>query len=198
MQSAAERLIISDYQRDVHVVYDTYKIANLADLYEVRLEDLSDGDPRRFYFTILNKLRVAQPRAPQTPQISAVIECDPEAGLFFEQEFNRRQLAKVGAEQRLVNLVFDIERLRTLYQLSWNLFTKSLDEGRATTWNGDKPNSPDRINPMIATSSTATQNMYKTIVPYIDQQFPSELRFETRFLAKVRRQAEQDYPVKQK
>jgi hypothetical protein len=102
------------------------------------------------------------------------------------------------AEERLVNLVFDIERLRTLYQLSWNLFAKSLDEVRGTTWNGDTPNSPDSINPMIATSSAATQNMYKTIVPYIEQQFPSEGTFETKYLAKVNRQARQDSPVKQK
>lgn len=50
---------MSDFQRDVHVIKETYKVAELADLYETRTEDLGDADPRRFYFTILQGLRIA-------------------------------------------------------------------------------------------------------------------------------------------
>jgi hypothetical protein len=96
-----------------------------------------------------------------------------------------------------VNLVFDIERLRTLYQLCWNLFNKGLDDVRATTWKDDTPNSPDSITPMISVSSAATQSMFKVIIPYIDQQLPSKVALEARFKAKQRREAEQDYPVQQ-
>jgi hypothetical protein len=51
-----------------------------------------DADPRRFYFTVLKGLRVAQPRTPRTPLIGVGIDCDPEAGLYFEEEFNRSSL----------------------------------------------------------------------------------------------------------
>jgi hypothetical protein len=197
IQIDVERLKTSDFQRDVHLIFDTYKVAELADFYETQIESLGDADPRRFYFIILQGLRGVQPRTPRTPLVGVGIDCDPEAGLFFQEEFYQRELTKTGADQHMVNLVFDIERLRTLYQLCWNLFNKGLDDVRATTWKDDTPNSPDSITPMISVSSAATQSMFKVIIPYIDQQLPSKVALEARFKAKQRREAEQDYPVQQ-
>ena len=117
IQLDAERLALSDLQRDVHVIYETYEVAELADLYETKIDNLGDADPRRFYFIVLQGLRIAQPRTTRTPLVNVGIECDPEAGLYFQEEFYQQQLAKSGADQRVVNLIFDIERLRTLYQL---------------------------------------------------------------------------------
>jgi hypothetical protein len=198
IQIGVEELKVSNFQRDVHLIAETYKVAQLADLYEVRKDNLGDADPRRFYFTVLESLRIAQPRTSRTPLINVGIDCSPEIGLYFEGKLYQRQLAEFGADQRLVNLIFDMERLRTLYQLSWNMFDKGINDVRAMTWAGDTPNAPDTIGPMIATSSAATQNMYRAIVPYIDRQLPSEKALEAAFLGKVRQQAERDYPVQQK
>jgi hypothetical protein len=195
IQLDAEKLKISDFQRDVHLIYETYKVAELADLYEAKISSLGNADPRRFYFVILQGLRVAQPRTTATALVSEGIECDPEAGLYFQEQFNQQELAKSGANQQLVNLIFDIERLRTLYKLCWNLFNNGLRDLRATTWAGDTPNSPDSVTPMIATSSAATQNIFKTIIPYIDEQLPSEKTFEMRFMQMQVQQASHDYPV---
>jgi hypothetical protein len=150
IQIDVERLKTSDFQREVHLIFDTYKVAELADLYETQIESLGDADPRRFYFIILQGLRGVQPRTPRTPLVGVGIDCDPEAGLFFQEQFYQQELTKTGADQHMVNLVFDIERLRTLYQLCWNLFNKGLDDVRATTWKDDTPNSPDSITPMIS------------------------------------------------
>lgn len=198
IQIDAERLQLSDFGRDVRLIYETYKVAELSDLYETKIDSLGDADPRRFYFKVLQGLRIAQPRTMQTPLVSVGIECDPEAGLYSFEEIDQQQIAKYGADQRFVNLIFDIERLRTLYQLSWNLFNKGIDDLRATTWNGDTPNSPDSITPMIATSTAATQNIYKAIIPYIKKQLPSEVTFEMRFMEAKIQQAGRDYPVQKK
>ena len=45
--------------------------------------DGRDADPRRFYFTIPQGPRIAQPPTPRTPLISVGIECDPEAWSIF-------------------------------------------------------------------------------------------------------------------
>ncbi|MFZ2079407.1 MAG: hypothetical protein WAV38_22710 [Xanthobacteraceae bacterium] len=194
----AERMRLSDFQRDVHVIFETYHVAELADRYEVGAESLGDADPRRFYFVILQGLRIAQPRTPRTPLISVGIECDPEAGLYFQEEFYQRQLAQSGADQHLVDLVFDIERLRTMYQLSWNIFNKGISDLRATTWTGETPSAPDSITPMISTSTAATQSIYRAIFPYIEKQFPSATTFEMRFRQNMVQQATHDFPVRQK
>jgi hypothetical protein len=122
----------------------------------------------------------------------------PEAGLYFQEEFNQRDLAKSGADQRIVNLIFDIERLRTFYQLSWNVFNKGIGDVRATTWKEDEPTSPDSITPMIATSSAAMQNIYKAIMPYIDKQLPSKKALEARFMQTKAQQINRDYPTQKK
>ena len=131
IQLDVERLKFSDFQRDVHLIYDTYKVAELADLYEVKIENLGEADPRRFYLIVLQDLRIAQPRTMRTPLINTGIGCDPEAGLYFEEEIYQQMLAESGANQRTVDLVFDIERLRTLYQLAWNLFDKGFNDVRS-------------------------------------------------------------------
>lgn len=195
IQLDAEKLAFSDLQRDVHVIYETYKAAELADLYETQIDDLGDADPRRFYFTVLQGLRIAQPRTTRTPLINIGIDCDPEAGLYFQEEFYQQQLATAGADQKLVNLIFDIERLRTLYQLNWKLFDKGIDDLRATKWNGDVPSTPDSVAPMIATSSAATQNIYNAIIPYVARQLPSTIALYTRFMASQVQQATRDYPL---
>jgi hypothetical protein len=194
--NGAEAMMVSNFQRDVHVIAETYNVAELADLYEVTKDSLGDADPRRFYFTILESLRIAQPRTSRTPQVSLGIDCDPEAGLYFYEEFNQQELAKLGANQRLVNLVFDIERLRTFYQLCWNLFNKGIDDTRKTTWVGDPPKTVSTIAPYIANSGTAIQMMYKEVIPYIDAQFPSKYAFELAFNQKTKRDAEHDYPAR--
>ena len=97
-----------------------------------------------------------------------------------------------------MNRVFDIERLRTLYQLAWNLFNKGIDDVRGTTWKGNNAVAPDNITPMVAVSSAATQNMYKTVIPFIDEQFPSEGTLEMRFMQEQNQLAQHDYPVRGK
>ena len=118
IQLDVEKLRLSDFQRDAHIIYETYEVAELSDLYETKIENLGEADPRRFYFVVLQGLRIAQPRTTRTPLVNVGIECDPEAGLYFHEEFYQQELAKSGANQRIVNLIFDIERLRTLYQLN--------------------------------------------------------------------------------
>jgi hypothetical protein len=198
IQLTAERVKFSDFLRDVHVIYDTYKVAELADLYEVTADKLGKADPRRFYLLVLQGLRIAQPRTMRTPLINVGIGCDPEAGLYFQEEISQQQLAKSGADQHTVNLVFDIERLRTLYQLAWNLFNKGIDDVRGTTWKGNNAVAPDNITPMVAASSAVTQNMYKTVIPFIDEQFPSEGTLEMRFMQEQNQLAQHDYPVRGK
>jgi hypothetical protein len=173
----------------------SYEVAELANLFETKIESLGEADPRRFYFVVLQGLRIAQPRTIRTTLVNVGIECDPEAGLYFQEEFYQRELATSGANQGVVNLILDIERLRTFYQLSWNVFNKGIDDVRATTWKGDEPTSPDSITPMIATSSAATQNIYKAIMPYIDKQLPSKKTLETRFMQAQVQQVTRDYPV---
>ncbi len=195
IQLDVEKLRLSDFQRDAHVIYETYEVAELSDLYDTKIDNLGEADPRRFYFVVLQGLRIAQPRTTRTPLVNVGIECDPEAGLYFQEEFYQHELAKSGANQRTVNLIFDIERLRTLYQLNWNLFNKGIDDVRATNWNGDIPSTPDSVTPMIATSSAATQNIYKAIIPYIEKQFPSKIALQTRFMQTQVQQATRDYPA---
>jgi hypothetical protein len=83
----------------------------------------------------------------------------------------------------------DIERLRTLYDLYRNLLTRGIADVRATTWSGD-PISPNSIPSYVAASSASIQSMHKTIVPYIDQQFPSDGSFEQAFQLKNKEQVE--------
>src|SRR5258708_16693212 len=64
---AAEKNIVNNYRRDVEVIAETYRVAKLADLYEVKKEDLGDADPRKFYFGILERLRASQPGTSETP-----------------------------------------------------------------------------------------------------------------------------------
>ncbi|SHL69063.1 hypothetical protein SAMN05444159_6560 [Bradyrhizobium lablabi] len=90
----AQKLKVSNFQRDVHVLAETYHAAELADLYEVKAETLGADDPRKFYLTILEMTRIAQPRAPRTPLIKSNIECDLEAALFLMEEANQQQLSK--------------------------------------------------------------------------------------------------------
>src|SRR5258708_6763914 len=119
---AAEKNIVNNYKRDVEVIAETYRVAKLADLYKVKKEDLGNADPRKFYFGILEQLRVSQPGTSETPQRVHDNNCDPDRALVFEEEFNRQQFQQaLGRDKRFANLIFDIERLRTLYDLYSNL-----------------------------------------------------------------------------
>jgi hypothetical protein len=51
---------------------------------------------------------------------------------------------------------------------------------------------------MIAASSAATQNMYNSIIPYVDKQLPSRVDFEIRFMQKRMQEAQYDYPTQRK
>ena len=192
-----EKLDFDNFRRDVQIISETYKIAKLVDLYELKKEDLGNASPLRFYYSVLEMLRIAQSRVSRTTLISVGIACDPEGGLFWEEELYQNQL-QYGADQRLVNLIFDIERLRTFYQLSWNLFNKGVADVKAAKWVGDTPNAPNTIDPYINSAGTAVQNIYKIIIPYIDKQLPSETAFETLFMQRVRQNAERDYPATKK
>jgi hypothetical protein len=193
----AQRLKTSNFQRDVHVLAETYHAAEIADLYDVKAETLGADDPRKFYLTILEMTRIAQPRAPRTPLIKSNIECDLEAALFLMEEFNQQQLSKNAVmSQRMVNFIADIERLRTLYQLSRNLLDKGLAEFRgATVAVGGDAKFPNIIEAYIAASFPATQLMYKHITPYIAEQYPSDQALETAFQAEQKKQIEKDYPA---
>jgi hypothetical protein len=111
---------------------------------------------------------------------------------------NQQQLSKNDVmTQRLVNLISDIERIRTLYQLSKNLLDKGLAEFRgATVAAGGEAKFQNIIEPYIAASFPATQLMYKHIVPYIAQQYPSDQAIETAFQSEQKKQIERDYPSK--
>jgi hypothetical protein len=193
----AQRLKVSNFQRDVHVLAETYHAAELADLNDVKAETLGSDDPRKFYLTILEMMRIAQPRAPRTPLVKSNTECDLEAALFLMEEFNQQQLSKNAVmSQRTLNMISDIERLRTLYQLSKNLLEKGLAEFRgATVAVRGEAKFPNIIEPYIAASFPATQLMYKHIVPYIAQQYPSDQALETAFQGEQKKQIERDYPA---
>jgi hypothetical protein len=191
----AEKIQFSNLKRDVHVIYSIYDGARLYNLFDLDISQLDDVSPLKFYLSILAALRNVQPRVSLTPIVSAGIDCDPEAGLYFEEAFNQQELAKSGADQRIVNMIFDIERIRTLYQISWNAFDKGMRDLRATTWTGDKPNTPDSISPWVSSSSAAIQSIYKTVVPFIDKNVPSDAQIETSFMARQAQNASTDYPV---
>jgi hypothetical protein len=193
----AEKAQFSNLKRDVHVISAIYDVAKLYDMFDLDTSQLDDVSPLKFYLSILGALRNAQPRVSLTTIVSVGIDCDPEAGLYFEESFNQQELAKDGANQRIVNMIFDIERIRTLYQLSWNAFDKGMKDLRAITWTGDKPNMPESIGPWVSSSSAAIQNMYKTVIPFIDKNVPSDAQIEASFMAKQAQNASKDYPVKQ-
>jgi hypothetical protein len=147
---SAEKDIVSNYKRDIQVIAETYRVAKLADLYEVKREHLGDVDPRKFYFEILERLRASpQPTNFRTPPSRQEDNCDPEVGLYLEEEFVGHQLGKTGVFKRLVNLISDIERLRNLYDLSRNLLTKGIADVRETPSSGDAPNSPSNIQSYV-------------------------------------------------
>ena len=130
--------------------------------------------------------------------IDVGIECDPEAGLFWEETFYQNVLTQNGADQHLVNMIFDLEKIRTLYQLDWALFTRGLDDLKGVKWNNDTPNTPHSADAWISTSSLAIQNINKGIIPYINSNLPSEVQIETTFMQGVAQNAASDYPVKPK
>ncbi len=172
---SAEKNIVSNYKRDVQVIAETYRVAKLADLYGVSKDDLGDSDPRRFYFEILERLRVSQPRIDREPQLRQADICDPEVGLYLEEKVFRQQLGKSGDFKRLLNLISDIDRLRNLYDLSTNILTRGIADLKAAVLSDDASSS---IGIYIASSSNAIQSMHATIVPYINRQFPSDESFE--------------------
>jgi hypothetical protein len=196
IESQAEELKYGEFQRDVHVIAETLQVARLADLYEVKSETLGDADPRRFYFTILESLRVAQPKTFRSELVDVGLDCDPEAGLFFEESFNQQELGKGGDDQHLVDLISDIERLRNFYQLVWMSFTNGIADIRATTWVGDTPNTPDTISSAVASSSNSMQQMWRVTIPYIDKQMPSEKQLEMAYRQKFNEAVEQEYPAR--
>jgi hypothetical protein len=51
---------------------------------------------------------------------------------------------------------------------------------------------------MIAPSNAATQNMYNSIIPYVDKQLPSKAMFELHFMEKQMQEARWDYPARGK
>jgi hypothetical protein len=128
---------------------------------------------------------VSQPVTSRTPQLRQEDNCDLEAGLYLEEEFNRRRIGKIGYIKGLVNLISDIERLRNFYELSRNLLTRGIAGVPGTTLSAEASNS---IGSYIAASNPVVQSIYSTVVPYIDQQFPSDWSFEQAFQLKTKEQ----------
>jgi hypothetical protein len=88
----------------------------------------------------------------------------------------------------MVNLIFDIERLRTLHQYSKNLLEKGLAEFRgATVAVGGEAKFPNIIEPYIVASFPATQLMYKHIL--------RTRRSRMAFQGEQKKQIERDYPA---
>jgi hypothetical protein len=189
---------LSAFKRDVHVIAETYQVSKYADLYEVSYESLGQYDPRRFYYMVLDLIRKAQPLAMQQGIIDHGVKCDPEAGLFFEEEFNRGQLSKAGINPaHIVKLIEDIQRLRSLYQVVWVAFDQGSDEVANTTWNGDDTsNTPALLEPAISHLPSSGQVMWKTVMPFISEQMPTEKDFEVQFQIKYKNAVEKEYPGK--
>jgi hypothetical protein len=197
IQTTIEAVNLSDFQRDVHVISEVFGVAKLADLYDVKQSDLGRDDPRQFYYKILLMLQANQPKPTRTALIRSGIDCDPEAGLFMEEEFASRQIAQNSVlAPQMQELVADIERLRVLYQVVWKTFGHSADDVRAMRWNGDDPFIPDTVTPMIEGSDDVSKRIYKIVVAYIDSQMPTETTFEARHRQKIGEKAERDFPLK--
>jgi hypothetical protein len=181
----------------VHVVAEVLAVAKLADLYEIKQSDIQRDDPRQFYYKILLMLRANEPQVSQTPRVDFGIDCDPEAGLFWEEDFALHQLAKGGdLDPYMTNLVSDIERIRTLYQLCWKLFNHGTEDIHGTRWNGDEAYTPDSISLMINGSNEVTKRLYNIVIAYIDAQMPSEKEFQAKHQQRVTDEANRKFPTK--
>ena len=198
IQIGGQQLYLGHFKRDVHLIAATYDVAKMADLYEMKKSDLADASPLRFYYTVLEALRIAQPRVSVTPLVSVGIGCDPEAGLYWEEQILERQLADEGADQRYVNMIFDVERLRTFYRLSWNLLIDGTKDVRATKWVGGNAKSPNTFKLWLMSSGAAIQRMYNAIIPYVDKNLPAEEDIEASFMQKEAQNVARDYPVLKK
>jgi hypothetical protein len=194
IETGAEELKFSKLQRDEHVIAEVLAVAKLSDLYEVRQSDLQRDDPRQFYYKILLMLRANQPQVSQSTRVDFGIDCDPEAGLYWEEDFALHELANVP-DSHMTNLVSDIERIRTLYQLCWKLFMHGIDDIHATRWNGDEPFMPDSITLMINGSNETIKRLYNIVIAYVDAQMPSEKEFEIKYTQSVVDQANRKFPV---
>lgn len=171
-------------------------MAKLADLYGVKQSDLGRDDPRQFYYKILLMLQANQPKPTRTALIKSGIDCDPEAGLFMEEEFAARQIEKNSAlAPQMQDLVANIERLRVLYQVVWKTFGHSADDVRAMRWNGDDPFVPDTVTPMIEGSDDVSKRIYKIVVAYIDSQMPTEATFDARHRQRIGENAQHAFPL---
>jgi hypothetical protein len=197
VEMGVEELKFSKLQRDVHVVAEVLAVAKLADLYEIKQSDIQRDDPRQFYYKILLMLRANEPQVSQTPRVDFGIDCDPEAGLFWEEDFALHQLAKGGdLDPYMTNLVSDIERIRTLYQLCWKLFNHGTEDIHGTRWNGDEAYTPDSISLMINGSNEVTKRLYNIVIAYIDAQMPSEKEFQAKHQQRVTDEANRKFPTK--
>lgn len=192
---AMEKMDIQKFQRNAHLISEVLEVAKLADSYDVKQGDLGRDDPRQFYYKILLMLRANQPKTTRTTRIN--IKCDPEAGLYFEEDFALHQITdnSVLAPQ-MKNLIADIERLRSLYQVFWKAFNHNIDDDRATRWNGDEANTPDTLAPMVEGSDEVTKRLYKIVVAYIDEQLPTEEALVSKYRRKISEKAQADNPLK--
>jgi hypothetical protein len=118
--------------RDIQVIAETFRVAKLTDLNGVEKQVFGEDDPRRCFFTILERLRISQPVTFQTSLASERKSCDLDVGLYLEEEFNRGRLTK-GNVRPDAKLISDIERLRTLHGLCKNLLAKNIADVRMTT-----------------------------------------------------------------
>jgi hypothetical protein len=195
IEIGALKMRFSALERDVKVILFVYQVAKMVDIYELGKERLGEASPLLFYMAVLDALRLAQPRVTLTPITNAGFKCDPEGGLYWEEEFVKREIKKGAVDQRLVNFIFDIERLRTLYQLDWNLFNKALDDLKKVKWIGDEPDIPDTISSYIETSGAVIRDVYKVVTPYINSNLPSDEQVESWFMQKQAEDAAKDFPV---
>ena len=58
----AEKIEFGALKRDAHLLQSLYDIAKYTDLYELKREQLGADSPLRFYFAVMEAMRIAEPR----------------------------------------------------------------------------------------------------------------------------------------
>jgi hypothetical protein len=196
VQDSLEEQNLRDFQRDVHVIEETLAVAGLTDLYDVQKEDLASDDPRQFYLKVLLLIRAIDPNPSRTNRRQLGVDCDPESGLFSEENISLNLMAGSGQfAASNAKLVDDIERLRSLYQISWQLFNRKADDLRKTVWDGDHPRGP-HTEAELVNKATGLNRDLLGVLAYLDKRFPSEKTFAVRYQAAYMQQLNKKYPAK--
>ncbi len=180
----SEHALWSKYQRDAHVIANVAKIVELADHYEVNPSQLPPKDPRQFYFSILALLRRAEPVPNVTPLMGTEADCTVGGGLYFQEQFYRRQLNTV-ADPKDQLAVADFERLRTFQRLCWALLNLAMGDLRQARESSEQPVLSDNVTPGVARMDDFSREMYANVIPFVDRNMPSEAELAAAYQAKL-------------